>query len=106
MLASEAHIAAGFGARLIGLVGRRRIAADYALGIPGCGRVHSFGVLLTLDIAYCDRDGQVLRLVENLKPNRIAPGARGAWIAWETRGGGFAGRISEGQRLILQAPSK
>lgn len=79
---------------------------EYALGIPGCDWVHSFGVLWPLDVAYCDREGRVLRLVENLRPNSIAPRCPGAWIAWEMRADGFSGRILEGQTLTFQALPK
>ncbi len=101
MLAREAQVA-HLGLRLTGLIGRRVISAQYALGIPYCDWVHSFGVLLPLDVAYCDKEGRVLRLVRHLIPNRIAPRAPGAWIAWEMKGGGFAEDVCEGHRLIFQ----
>jgi uncharacterized membrane protein (UPF0127 family) len=106
ILASEAYFANSFAARLIGLMGRSEIAPSLALGIPDCDWVHTFGVRLPLDIAYCDRKGTVLRLVENLIPNRAAPRVPGARMTWEMKAGGFSGRVREGQQLVLQPAAK
>ncbi|MES2464537.1 MAG: DUF192 domain-containing protein [Armatimonadota bacterium] len=106
MVAADARVAGSPVARLMGLVGRREIGPEQALGIPDCDWVHTFGVFFALDIAYCDRNGRVLRVVENLRPNRFGPRASGAYMTWEMRSGGFSGCIHEGQRLILQPSSK
>ena len=95
-------MAANLGARLFGLIGRKSLPPGYALGIGGCDWVHTFGVRLPIDLAYCDKNGRVQRLVEGLAPNRIAPRAPGASVTWETEAGGFRGRVHEGQRLTLQ----
>lgn len=102
VLAGDAQIAATLSARLFGLIGRKSLPPGYALGIGQCDWIHTFGVRLTIDVAYCDDTGRVLRLVESLGPNRIAPRAPGASIAWETEAGGFRGRVQEGQHLVLQ----
>lgn len=106
ILAADSRLAAGFRERLIGWIGRKVIRPEQALGIPNCDWVHTFGVCLPLDIVYCDREGRVLQVAENLPPNRIAPRATGAFIAWEMSAGGFSGQVREGQRLILEALPK
>ena len=105
VLAGDAHLATSLKSRLLGLIGRTSLPPGYALGIGECDWVHTFGVCLTIDVAYCDKTGRVLRIVDSLAPNRIAPRASGATIAWEIEAGeagGFRGRVHEGQRLVLQ----
>ena len=102
VLAEDAEIAATLSARLFGLIGRKTLPPGYALGIGECDWIHTFGVRLVIDVAYCDKSGRVLRIVNSLAPNRIAPRAPGASIAWEIEAGGFCGRVHKGQRLALQ----
>ena len=59
-------------ARRKGLLGRDGF--DGALLLPRCRSVHTFGMRFTIDVAFCDRDGMVLRLVT------VRPGARGAAV--------------------------
>jgi len=64
--------------RLRGLLGRAPLAPDEALLIEPCSSVHTFGMGYPIDLAFLDRDGRVLRVVERVKPLRVAarPGAR------------------------------
>ena len=107
IIAKDATVAGNWFAQLCGWIGRRDVAAEAALGIPHCACVHTFGMCVTVDVAYCSRDGHVVRVVERLGPNRLSPRVRGAHWAWEMRSGagdaaGLAGRIASGDRLILR----
>jgi len=64
--------------RLRGLLGRAPLAPDEALLIERCSSVHTFGMGYPIDLAFLDREGRVLRVVERVRPLRIAarPGAR------------------------------
>ena len=84
-----------------GWIGRADIAGDAALAIPHCPCVHTIGMRFPLDVVYCLRGGQVLRVVAGLPPLRCGPGAWGAFWTWEMRAGGLAPFVVEGDRLIV-----
>lgn len=79
--------AESFGARLLGLLVRTRLADDEALYLAPCSSVHTVGMHYRIDVAFVDRRGRVLKLVEDLKPLRAA-WCRGAHGAVEFVSGG------------------
>ena len=60
MLAS-AEVARGFRGRTVGLLGRDRDSVTGALVFRPCRQVHTLGMHFPIDVAFCDRDGIVLR---------------------------------------------
>jgi hypothetical protein len=57
-------------ARLLGLALRRR-PPDYALLLPRCRSVHTFGMRFPLDLVWLDRDGRPVRVDEAVPPWRV-----------------------------------
>ncbi len=102
VLATDARLAENLWSRAVGLIGRSRLPRGFALGISHCDWVHTFGVLVPLDIVYCARDGQVLRVVPDLRPGRFAARARGAFWSWEAPAGRLAPSVRIGDRLIVR----
>ncbi|MFJ2651034.1 DUF192 domain-containing protein [Streptomyces sp. NPDC087420] len=64
----DLEIAASYGARRRGLLGRDGI--DGALLITPCGSVHTFRMRFAIDVAYLDRELTVLD-VHTLRPGRL-----------------------------------
>jgi uncharacterized protein len=62
------EIAEGYRSRVKGLLGRDGI--DGALLLRPARSVHSFGMRFPIDVAFCDGDLRVLRIVA-LRPHRI-----------------------------------
>ena len=60
MLAS-AEVARGFRGRTVGLLGRDRDSVTGAVVFRPCRQVHTLGMRFPIDVAFCDRDGIVLR---------------------------------------------
>ena len=56
--------------RARGLLGRD--SATGALVLRPCRQVHTIGMRFPIDVAFCDRDGVVLRIV-TLRPWRLSP---------------------------------
>jgi uncharacterized membrane protein (UPF0127 family) len=73
-------------ARTRGLLGREGI--DGALVLLPCRQVHTFGVHFPIDVAFCQRDGLVLRTV-SLRPWRICRPVLRAAFAVEAESGAF-----------------
>jgi uncharacterized membrane protein (UPF0127 family) len=58
---ASAEVARGFRGRTVGLLGRDRDSMTGALVFRPCRQVHTFGMRFPIDVAFCDRDGVVLR---------------------------------------------
>ncbi|MEM8499613.1 MAG: DUF192 domain-containing protein [Pseudomonadota bacterium] len=74
----EATHAKTFFKRLRGLLGKAPLAYREGLLMSPCNQVHTIGMRYPLDVVYLDRDGRVVKCVENVKPFRFsaAKGAR------------------------------
>jgi uncharacterized membrane protein (UPF0127 family) len=84
-------------ARLRGLLGRR--PGPTALLLAPCRSVHTFGLRRPIDVVFLDADLTVVRVVQRLRPNRVAS-ARGAVAALELMPG--AATLRPGERLVLR----
>ena len=65
--------------RLRGWIGRRP-EPDEALWLEPCSAVHTFGMVVPIDVVFVDGQGRVLKVVSGLRPFRFAacPGAAAA----------------------------
>ena len=91
-------------ARGIGLLGRASLGPDEGLWIDGCSAVHTLGMRATLDLYFLDREQQVVRIVPNVRPNRLAVVCRNAAMVVELGADSAEARpIALGDRLALEA---
>ena len=105
VVAREVAVAAGFGLRLMGLMGRSRLQPDEGLWLVPCNSVHMFFMRTPLDIAYLDRQLRVVRLVPEMREWRVKllP-VRHAHSALELAPGTLSRHgISEGDELKIGA---
>ena len=65
---ASVEIAEAYGSRVKGLLGRDGI--EGALLLRPARSVHSFGMRFPIDVAFCDADLRVLRIVA-LRPHRV-----------------------------------
>ena len=76
---ASAEIARGIRERTQGLLGRRDASeVTGALVLRPCRQVHTFGMRFPIDVAFCDRDGVVLR-------TRTVPPWRVTRFVWRAR---------------------
>jgi uncharacterized protein len=87
-------------ARMRGLLGRSSLALDEGMLFPRTGSIHMFFMRFALDVVFCDRELEVVKVVPNLQPWRMAAG-RGAKVTIELPVGGAAG-LEPGDRLVLE----
>lgn len=59
--------------RFMGLMFKRPSPEFSALVIDRCESVHTFFMRFNLDLVFLDREGVVLRIINELKPFRISP---------------------------------
>ena len=91
-------------ARMRGLLGRKQLPSGEGMLLRPCPSVQTLFMRFPLDIVFLDRDGNVLKIVENLRPWRSA-GARRAHATLELPAGEAARvGIAVGDRLVAESP--
>ena len=68
---AEFVVAESFAVRLRGMLGRQPIAASglpLVMAFPRCSSVHTYFMAYPIDIAFIDRNGNVLACYENVRP--------------------------------------
>jgi hypothetical protein len=83
-----AEMAADRQARRRGLLGRDGV--DGVLVLEPCRQVHTFRMRFAIDVAFCARDGRILRLVPSMRPGRVSRVVWRARRALESEAGRFA----------------
>ncbi len=102
-MASQAEKAKSHCARLMGLMGRRTLPEGGALLITPCTSVQTSFMRFAIDVVFLGRDGQVVKIVPELKPYRAALGGPGARSALELPAGAAAhSGIAVGDRLVWE----
>ena len=90
----------GVAGRRRGLLGRTGI--DGAMLLEPCRSVHTIGMQFAIDVAFCDRDGVVLRTA-TLAPRRLSPLVVRAAMALEAEAGAFdRWRLRAGDRVEIR----
>lgn len=100
-LATGVEIAATRKARRRGLLGRDGLAAGAALLLAPCFAVHTAFMRFPIDVVFLDAAGNVLRVVTNMGPWRMASAFR-AHVVVELGAGAIpTGELAAGDRLYL-----
>lgn len=71
---AEFAVAESFVVRLLGMLGRRPVAANglpLVMAFPHCSSVHTCFMAYPIDIAFIDRNGNILARYENVRPWRM-----------------------------------
>ena len=79
LIAQEAYIAANMESRMRGLLGRASIGSDEALILKPCNSIHTFFMRFPIDVLFLDKDMKVVKIVQDMGPNRLGP------IIWRSR---------------------
>ncbi len=102
IIAANVERADTFAKRAIGLIGRRSLAEDAALWLEPCNGIHTFGMRFAIDALYLDRAGVALRVLRNIRPNRICLPMRAVRVTVEFPAGTLAARgVEAGRRYAL-----
>ncbi len=72
-LSLNTTVADGLFGRLKGLLGHRVMGTDHGVWLIPSHGVHTFGLLIPIDVVYLDREFRVLETVENVGPFRMTP---------------------------------
>ena len=103
LLAGDAREARTFMSRLVGLLGKRSLAPGEALVIDPCTSVHTAFMRFPIDVLYVNRDGEVIKVVPDLKPFRLsAAGSMRCYVIELPSGAAAATGTLVGDRLDLE----
>jgi uncharacterized membrane protein (UPF0127 family) len=80
------HVCETFGERARGLLLRTPPDPDTAYLLAPCARIHTFGMICSIDVLFCDQDDRIIDFVERLRPWRVA-GHSSACRVWELSSG-------------------
>jgi uncharacterized membrane protein (UPF0127 family) len=97
---ASCEVADGLRARTVGLIGRDGV--EGALVLRPARAVHTFGMRFPIDVAFCDADLVVLRIV-TMRPHRIGRPCLRARVVVEAEAGSFERwGLHVGDRLELK----
>ena len=71
VIIKKAEVADSYLKKLTGLMGRKKIAGDYALFIPCCRSIHTFFMKTEIDVVMTGKNNKVVFLKEKLPPWKI-----------------------------------
>ena len=101
-LLPEVQAADRFLARLLGLIGRRRLECGAGLYLPRCRSIHTFFVRFPIDVVYLDGNRTIKKVVAGLKPWRLS-WCRGADSVLEAAAGWVAqAGLTEGMQVDFE----
>lgn len=86
--------------RLRGLLGSTLLAEREAIVIAPCNSIHTFGMAYDIDVAFLDKDGQVIKCVENIRPRRVAAAFSGCTVLETVAGGLRQADVRTGDRIF------
>ena len=96
----------GFFARAFGLLARSSLEPDDGVWIDSCNAIHTIGMRASIDVIFVDRDGSVLRVERDVRPQRLALRCAPARAVIELGGGALVrAEVLAGDRLEIGPPS-
>ena len=103
VVAERARVASSMADRTVGLLGTDEVQPGEGLWIERSPSIHMFFMRYPIDAVFVSANGQVTKVVANLKPWRLVPWARGARDCLELRAGAAAASsTAPGDRLVLE----
>lgn len=58
--------------RTVGLLGRKSLAPENGLLISPCNSIHSIGMKFEFDAVFLDKKGQIVYIIEKMKPFKVS----------------------------------
>jgi uncharacterized protein len=89
-------------ARMRGLLGRDGLESGSGMLIDRAPSVHMFFMRFPIDVVFLDRDRKVVRVVERLRPWRIASARRAAAALELPVGAAAAAGVEIGDELVFE----
>jgi uncharacterized membrane protein (UPF0127 family) len=102
IVATRVDRLSGFFQRAVGLLARSSLRPDEGAWIAPCNAINTMGMRVPIDVIFIDREGRVLRIESDVRPNRLTLACRGARAVAELGTGALRdAEISLGDYLEL-----
>ena len=100
-VANDLRIATSIWSRFWGLMGRRQLPEGQGLLIDPCSSIHMFFMRFPLDVIFLDKEGKVVKIVEDIKPWRMAMGGGGKMALELNSGAASQAQVEVGDKLVI-----
>ena len=84
--------------RLIGLCFKKNI--NEVLCFPRCNSIHTFFMFSKIDVIMCDKNFKIIKIIKNLKPNRIILPQKNVYYIIEAKPNQLKFNIGERIKII------
>ncbi|WP_198852198.1 DUF192 domain-containing protein [Alicyclobacillus sp. SO9] len=85
-----------------GLMLKSELGAGEGMLFPGTNAIHCFFMRIPIDLVFMDSEGVVVRVIESIKPWRIAPIVKNAVQVLECKSGTVRSfNIKKGNQLVV-----
>jgi uncharacterized membrane protein (UPF0127 family) len=107
VITQQARFATSLGQRMKGLLGQDSLVANEALILKPCSSIHTFFMRFAIDVLFLDKNMQIVRLVQDMPPNRLSPIVWASKMAIELP----AGKISQtntqvSDKVVFRQPAE
>ena len=99
VVADDVRIARSMWARFWGLMRKAELPDGQGLLIDPCSSIHMFFMRFPLDVVFLDKDDRVVKIVEGIKPWRMALGGGGKKALELPAGTAARARVEAGDQL-------
>lgn len=72
VLAEDVFVARTLLSRIRGLLGRKNFPSGQAIILDPCNSVHTFFMHFSIDVVFVDKNYRVIKVLSDLKPNKIS----------------------------------
>lgn len=101
-ICNNAKVANSFSSRLVGLMFKERMDDFDGLLITQCNSIHTFFMKYDLDLIFLNKDHEVVKVIEYMKPWRMSLMYFSATQVLEVVAGTLQGRIVKGNKLDIK----
>jgi len=101
LLAVRVYTAGSFTGRLIGLMMKKNMPRGSGLILKPCNSIHTFFMRFGIDAVFINKQGVVVKVMENLPACKFCAPVKGAHSVIELPAGTTRGMVLPGNRLVL-----
>ena len=102
VIATQVRVADSLWARFWGLMGRKPLADGEALLLKPCSSIHTIFMRFPIDVVFIDAHNQVVKVVSELQPFRLAAAPGNTQSVLELEAGTAAqANVAPGDRLVI-----
>ncbi len=105
VIAGRLRMCSTLSERLRGLLGTRKLDPDQAVWITPCNSIHTFFMLMSIDVAFLDAELRVIKIIPDMTPFRVClPVSKAIGVIEGPVGMIKSAALKKGTRLEIRTP--